>query len=207
MSEETDRARAAEQTSFYGEGHRRLQDRFDSRRIADRLEAVTLHDEFTAGDRAFIAKSPMFFLATVDASGRPDVSYKGGDPGFVQVLGDRELAFPHYDGNGMFRSLGNILHNPNVALLFIDFERPDRMRVNGTAILDDDEALSGRWPGAQLAVRVVPERIFPNCPRYIHRMHLVERSVYVPRGSVDPPVPEWKQMDVFRDALPGGGKT
>src|ERR1700694_5167525 len=89
---------------LYHEGNRELQDRFDSRRIADRLEQVTLHDWFTDGDRGFVERCAMFFLATADAEGQPDVSYKGGLPGFVRIVDDRTLAFPDYDGNGMFKS-------------------------------------------------------------------------------------------------------
>ena len=187
---------------LYHEGNRQLQDRFDSRRIADRLEQVTLHDRLTQHDMAFVSRCAMFFLATADTHGRPDVSYKGGMPGFVRIIDDRTLAFPDYDGNGMFKSLGNILDNPNVGLLFIDFEHPNRMRVSGAATVSPDDALLGEFHGAQLIVRVHIERIFPNCPRYIHRMQLLEHSVYAPRSDHAPPEPDWKRMDVFRDALP-----
>jgi predicted pyridoxine 5'-phosphate oxidase superfamily flavin-nucleotide-binding protein len=189
-------------TPLYHEGNRQLQDRFDSRRIADRLEQVTLHDRFTDGDRAMVERCAMFFLATADAHGQPDVSYKGGMPGFVRIVDDRTLAFPDYDGNGMFKSLGNILANPKVGLLFIDFQHPNRMRVNGTASVSDDDPLLSEFHGAQMIVRVRAERIFPNCPRYIHRMQVVEHSVYAPRPEHKPPEPDWKRMDVFRDALP-----
>jgi predicted pyridoxine 5'-phosphate oxidase superfamily flavin-nucleotide-binding protein len=187
---------------MYHPGSRTLQDRFDSRRIADRLEEITVHSEFSDADKAFVERCSMFFLATSDADGWPDCSYKGGVPGFVRVVDSTTLAFPSYDGNGMFRSLGNIVVNPKVGLLFIDFERPNRMRVNGIATLHDDDELLDAFEGAQLVVRVRAERIFPNCPRYIHRMELVEPSVYSPRPGHVPPVPEWKQMDVFRDHLP-----
>ena len=189
--------------NMYHPGARDLQDRFDSRRIADRLEQVTVHDTFTDDDRSFIERCSMFFLATADTDGRPDCSYKGGLPGFVHVLDERTLAFPSYDGNGMFRSLGNTVVNPNVGMLFIDFEHPNRMRVSGVASLHDDETLLEAFDGAQLVVQVRAERIFPNCPRYIHRMQLVEHSVYAPAPGHVPPTPEWKEMDVFRGYLPG----
>jgi len=192
-------------SSLYHEGNRILQDQFDSRRIADRLEQVTLHDTLTLNDVAFIGSCDMFFLATADADGWPDVSYKGGLPGFVQVTDKDEIAFPVYDGNGMFKSIGNLLVNPKVGLLFIDFERPNRMRVQGTASVSAEDPLMDVFAGAQLVVRVRPERIFPNCPRYIHKMKLVEYSVYAPKAEYEPPVPDWKKMAVFRDALPGGG--
>lgn len=188
--------------SIYHDGSRDLQDRFDSRRIADRLEEVTVHSEFSEDDKAFVERSPMFFLSTADADGWPDCSYKGGMPGFVRVVDPTTLAFPSYDGNGMFRSLGNVLVNPRVGMLFIDFERPNRMRVKGTATLHDDDELLEAFDRAQLIVRVKAEAIFPNCPRYIHRMQLVEHSTYAPREGHVPPVPDWKKMEVFRDYLP-----
>lgn len=191
--------------SSYHAGSRQLQDRFDSRRIADRLEQVTLHTTLTDGDRAFVEGCAMFFLATADAAGAPDCSYKGGMPGFVRVLDERELAFPDYDGNGMFRSLGNVLVNPRVALLFVNFAQPDRLRVHGRATVCDDDPLLAAYPGAQLIVRVQVERVFPNCPRYIHKMQMVEHSVYVPCLDHTPPEPDWKGMPEFRDELPRRG--
>jgi predicted pyridoxine 5'-phosphate oxidase superfamily flavin-nucleotide-binding protein len=187
---------------LFHDGNRQLQDRFDTRRLADRLQQVTLHDRFSDGDREFVARSGMFFLATADADGQPDVSYKGGVPGFVRVLDERTLAFPDYDGNGMFKSLGNILVNPKVGLLFVDFERPGRMRVSGTASIDLHDPLLAEFPGAQSIVRVRAERIFPNCPRYVHKMQVIETSVYAPRADYEPPAPAWKSSDRFRDALP-----
>ena len=188
---------------MYHEGSRSLQEHFDSTRIADRLEQVTVHAELWDGDVAFIEGASMFFLATADADGWPDCSYKGGLPGFVKVIDRTTIAFPHYDGNGMFRSLGNVLVNPKVGMLFIDFAHPNRMRVNGTATVVEEGELVEMFEGAQAAVRVDIERVFPNCPRYIHRMEMVEHSTYAPRPDHEPPVPEWKQMPIFRDALPG----
>jgi predicted pyridoxine 5'-phosphate oxidase superfamily flavin-nucleotide-binding protein len=186
----------------YHSGMRQLQDRFDTRKLADRLDEKLARTAFTAEDRAFIESCPLFFLASADASGRPDCSYKGGAPGFVRVTGAEELAFPSYDGNGMFRSLGNVLVNPAVALLFIDFDRPNRLRVNGSARVVEDDPLLADFPGAQVVVRVRAARIFPNCPRYIHRMTIAETSTYVPRADYTPPIPKWKRFDEFADVLP-----
>jgi predicted pyridoxine 5'-phosphate oxidase superfamily flavin-nucleotide-binding protein len=145
----------------------------------------------------------MFWLATSDADGWPDVSYKGGLPGFVRVVGPSELAFPNYDGNGMYKSLGNVLVNPRVGLLFIRWtDGPRRIRVQGRASLHDDDPLMAEWEGAQLVVRVQAQRIFLNCPRYLHRMELREYSAYAPRAGHTPPVPDWKLRPEYRDALP-----
>ena len=146
----------------------------------------------------------MFFLATADADGRPQCSYKGGDPGFVKVLDGRTVAFPNYDGNGMYLSVGNLLVNPRVGLLFIDFlaPRPTRLRLNGIASIDDHDELAGLYPGAQFVVRVRATEVFPNCPRYIHRLALVESSRFVPRSGRETPIPDWKRSDWARDVLP-----
>jgi uncharacterized protein len=190
--------------TLYHDGSRQLQDRFQTRRLADRLEDVIAHDVLTDADRAFIESRPMFFLATADAEGRPDCSYKGGRPGFVRVVGPGTLAFPSYDGNGMFKSLGNVLVNPHVGLLFIDFESPKRLRVNGQASVHQDDPLLTEFVGAQLVVRVQVEAAFPNCPRYIPTMRMVEESPYAPCEGRTPPVPEWKTRPVFREVLPPG---
>jgi predicted pyridoxine 5'-phosphate oxidase superfamily flavin-nucleotide-binding protein len=189
-------------SDIYHDGNRALQDRYDSRRLADRLADVKVHDSFTADDRSFIERMDMFFLATADAEGQPTCSYKGGDPGFVRVVDDHTLAFPNYDGNGMFLSMGNVAIHAAVGLLFIDFERQRRMRVDGVARIVADDELLAQYPEAQFMVRVAAERIFPNCPRYIHHYQLVERSKFVPHAHQPTPVPGWKQSDWASDVLP-----
>jgi predicted pyridoxine 5'-phosphate oxidase superfamily flavin-nucleotide-binding protein len=186
----------------YHEGQRRLQDRFDSRRIADRLEQVTYSDALDDDDRAMIEGATMFFLATADADGRPDCSFKGGAPGFVKVLSPRELVFPDYDGNGQFRSLGNLLANPHAGMLFVDWTRPRRLRVNGRVTIGEPAEDPARWPGAQLVVRVEIEQVFPNCPRYLPRLEVVEPSPYLPDARGEAPRPGWKDNPSFCDALP-----
>lgn len=188
--------------TMYHEGMRNLQDLRETRPLADRLEQVTVRSAFTAEDRAFIESRPMLFVASADSQGYPECSYKGGLPGFVRVLDDRTLAFPDYDGNGMYRSWGNVLANSAVGLLFLDFEAPKRLRVNGTAQISTDDPLRAEFAGSVFIIRVTASMIFPNCPRYIHKMQLVEYSTYAPRPDYVPPVPAWKTFDSFRDALP-----
>jgi uncharacterized protein len=184
---------------MYHEGNRRLQDEFDSRRISDRLEEKLTRQAFTPDDKAFIESAIYFFLATADAEGRPDCSFKGGPAGFVRVTAPDELAFPDYDGDGMFKSLGNLRVNPSVGLLFIDMhERPRRLRVNGTATVSREDPLLSETVGAQMIVRVKARAIFPNCPRYIPKLQLVEPSVYVPQPGRDPVEPAWKSFDILK---------
>jgi predicted pyridoxine 5'-phosphate oxidase superfamily flavin-nucleotide-binding protein len=187
---------------MYHDGNRRLQDRFDSRRISDRLEEKLTHTVFTDNDKTFIESSSYFFLATADAEGRPDCSFKGGMPGFVRLTGPSELAFPDYDGNGMFKSLGNIVVNAHIGMLFIAMhDRPRRLRVNGRATVRDDDPLLGETVGAQLIVRVTAQAVFPNCPRYVPSMQLIEPSIYAPRAGHEPPEPAWKGYDAFKDCV------
>jgi predicted pyridoxine 5'-phosphate oxidase superfamily flavin-nucleotide-binding protein len=188
--------------ALYHDGNRQLQDRFDTRRLADRIEEKLVHDHLSPHDAAFIEDRDMFFLATADEEGRPNCSYKGGDPGFVRVVDQGTLAFPNYNGNGMYLSTGNLLENPNVGLLFIDLERGNRMRVNGLATVDEHDELMAEYPEAQFVVRVAVREVFPNCPRYIHRYRKVEASEFVPRAGCDTPVPSWKRSDWARDVLP-----
>ena len=189
-------------TIMYHDGNRRLQDRFDSRRIADRLEEKLTRTAFTEDDKAYIESLPYFFIATADAEGRPDCSFKGGPPGFVRVTGASELAFPDYDGNGMFKSLGNLGVNGHVGLLFIAMHgKPKRLRVNGQARVERDDPLLASTVGAQLIVRVAARAIFPNCPRYIPDMQLAAPSIYTPQAGCVPPEPAWKGFDAFKDAV------
>ncbi|HEU5288545.1 MAG TPA: pyridoxamine 5'-phosphate oxidase family protein [Candidatus Limnocylindria bacterium] len=189
-------------TRLFHDGNRELQQRFDTTRIADRIEQVLVGDTISDHDKAFIESRDMFFLATADDSGLPNCSYKGGEPGFVRVVDERTLAFPNYDGNGMYLSMGNVLVNPAVGMLFIDFERGHRMRVNGTASVDAQDPLMAEYPEAQFIVRVRAREVFPNCPRYIHRYRLVERSRFVPKQNHATPVPAWKCAEWSADALP-----
>lgn len=188
---------------LYHDGNRVWQDVFDSRPLADRMEARLAHTDFSDPDKAFIEGALFFFLATADAEGRPDCSFKGGMPGFVRITGPGELTFPVYEGNGMFKSLGNIQVNPHVGLLFIDMgEKPRRMRVNGTAEIVGDEKLVAEFVGAQLLVRVTTRVIFPNCPRYIPEPVSRTPSEYAPRPDYQPPEPAWKSNPDWKDVVP-----
>jgi predicted pyridoxine 5'-phosphate oxidase superfamily flavin-nucleotide-binding protein len=189
-------------TIMYHDGNRQLQDQFDSRRISDRLEEKLTRTAFTADDKAFIETAAYFFLATADTNGLPDCSFKGGMPGLVRMTGDSELAFPDYDGNGMFKSLGNIMLNRHVGLLFIAMhDKPKRLRVNGTAQVRRDDPLMTEMVGAQLIVRVTAKAIFPNCPRYIPDMQMTGPSIYAPQPQCEPPEPAWKSFDSFKDVI------
>lgn len=191
-------------TDAFHAGSRGLQDRFDTRRLADRLHDL-FRSRWTLEEvRPVVESASMFFLATADRQGRPQCSYKGGAPGFVQILGPMALCFPSYDGNGMYLSAGNIVENPAIQMLFIDFEQPNRVRVSGRATISDDPGLLDRFPGAQFAVHVAVDDVFPNCPRYIHRASSHELSPNVPGPDGAAPIAEWKCMPVFNDVLPAG---
>ncbi|HUF35530.1 MAG TPA: pyridoxamine 5'-phosphate oxidase family protein [Gemmatimonadales bacterium] len=189
-------------SAFYTDGQRAAQEQFETTKMADLLEQVIVHPEVQDAERAFIESRDMFFLATVDDRGQPTCSYKGGDPGFVKVITPRTLLFPVYDGNGMYLSLGNIATSARVGMLFIDFETPHRLRVQGIASVERDAALLRKYPGAEAVVRVAVSEIFVNCSRYVHRYQRVAASRYVPRAGCETPFAEWKRIDVVQGALP-----
>ena len=189
-------------TDLYHEGNRTLQDQFDTRRLADRIEERIHRETFDADDRAFIEARDMFFLATADEHGLPQCSYKGGEPGFVRVVDERTLAFPSYDGNGMYLSMGNLLQNAQLGILFIDFTSPKRLRVSGVASIAQDDPLLDVYAEAQLVIRVSVTHVLTNCPRYVHRMEVVERSRFVPRADCETPIPDWKRRAWSHDVLP-----
>jgi predicted pyridoxine 5'-phosphate oxidase superfamily flavin-nucleotide-binding protein len=188
-------------SGFYNDGSRSLQDRFDTRRLADRLEArFVVHPRIDEHARAVLEAADMFFIATADATGRPNCSYKGGEPGFVRLLDEETIAFPNYDGNGMYLTAGNLLVNPQVGLLFISFEQRTRLRLNGVATHSEEDELLADYPEAQFVTRVRVTEVLPNCTRYVHQYQLVERSRFVPRASAGPP--SWKLTDWANDVLP-----
>ena len=195
--------------AFYTDGQRAMQEQFQTTKMADLLQEAIVHAEVQDAERAFIESRDMFFLATVDSEGHPTCSYKGGDPGFVKVVDPRTIVFPIYDGNGMFLSLGNLVTTAKVGLLFIDFETPHRLRVQGVASADRKDPLLRQFPGADALVRVAVSAIFVNCSRYVHKYQRVAPSRYVPREGCATPFAEWKRIDLVQDALPprDAGKT
>lgn len=181
---------------------RALQIQFDSLRLADRVAEVHVRQLLTDADREFIGRQRMVFMATADTERQPECSYKGGDPGFVQVLDQNTLVLPSYNGNGMFLSAGNLRANPQVGLLFIDFEQPQRLRVNGTAAVLADDPLLLRYPGAELLLRIAVRHVFGNCPRYVPTMRFVAESAHTPRAGTVAPIPQWKTRPIWHEVLP-----
>lgn len=188
----------------YHDGNRYFHDRFDTRRLADRSAEVRTSDKLEDWAAEFIESSNMFFIASCDHRGLPTCSYKGGERGFVRVLDEHWLVFPNYDGNGRYLTMGNLRKNPNVGLLFIDFEKPGRVRVQGEASISDEDELTETYPGAQFVVRVRATEVFRNCPRYIHHYRFEGTSEYVPAAGHTPPTPEWKFLPELNPYLPAG---
>ena len=188
--------------SFYGSAHRVLQDQFDSRAVADVLEAVIVKAEIDDEAKQFIESRAFFFLSTVNEDGHPTVSHKGGAAGFVRVIDASTIVFPSYDGNGMFLSMGNIANDGRIGLLFMDFERPHRVRAHANATVSADDPMISDYPGADLIVRATVTEVFVNCPRYISRQSPVGASKYVPNADGDAPLPAWKKIDALQPFLP-----
>ncbi|NET33808.1 MAG: pyridoxamine 5'-phosphate oxidase family protein [Cyanothece sp. SIO1E1] len=189
-------------SELYSDDSRYFQDLFDTRQLANLEQKVIVHDTISEEDKEFIENREFFFMATVDHRGQPQCSYKGGRPGFVKVVDKKTIAFPSYDGNGMFLSMGNIRATRHIGILFIDFENPNRLRLNGTGTIHEEDPLLEHYHEAQLIVRVVVQEIFINCPRYVHRFKRIEQSPYVPEKGMRTPIPEWKRLDIVQDILP-----
>lgn len=189
-------------SNLYGDQHRRLQHEFDIEKLADSVHSNIVSDVLADEHIGFIRSRDMFFLSTVDHRGYPTCSYKGGNLGFVKILDSKTLAFPSYDGNGMFLSMGNISVNPKIGMLFIDFETPHRVRIHGTAIAETNSSLLAQFPGAEIIVIVNITEVFINCTRYIHKYKRVEFSKYVPQANCSTPLAQWKRIDNLQDSLP-----
>jgi uncharacterized protein len=190
-----------ERRPFYHDGMRALQDRFDGRRVADRLAEHRRRWDFWPDDRVMIETAPFLFIAT-SCGDYTDCSMRSGMPGFVRIVGPGVIEFPEYDGNSMYRTIGNISRNPNVGLLFVKFDgKTARIRINGHATIHDDAETLARHHAAKLVVRVQCE-LFSNCPRSVHDLEGGRLSDYLPRPDYDTPAPEWKSRDYIRDILP-----
>jgi uncharacterized protein len=189
-------------SDYYSKAQRDLQDKFDTRRLADLIAGQLIHAELRPQEVQFISNSDMVFVSTVNKDGQPTVSYKGGDIGFIKVIDTSTLIFPIYDGNGTFYTTGNVAEEQKIGLLFIDLERPNRMRIHGTADLIFDGPLLESYHEAQFLIRVRIAEIYPNCPRYVHKYQRVTKSKFVPDPDKETPVPGWKRIDAVQHALP-----
>jgi predicted pyridoxine 5'-phosphate oxidase superfamily flavin-nucleotide-binding protein len=186
---------------LFGDIHRALQMAFDTRALADRVEAVALKPEIDDTAKGFIESREMFFLSTIDHMGRPTVSYKGGAKGFVRVVDQTTLMFPSYDGNGMYLSMGNISGNAEIGMLFIDFEKPFRLRAQGRAELIVGGEDVKAFKEAEMVVKVSIHEVWMNCPRYVHRFKKIETSRYAPGVEDETPFCEWKRIDAMQDVV------
>jgi uncharacterized protein len=190
---------------FYTEAQKAMQAQFDSRKLADRLTQAIITDAIIPElHQPFIESRDFFFLSTVNDRGEPTVSYKGGDVGVVTVVDPSTIAFPIYDGNGMFLSAGNIADTAKIGLLFIDFETPNRIRVQATAAVSSDDPLMEKYPGALMVARGHVDKVYLNCARYIHKHARVSKDKYVPDASGAQPYPAWKRIDFVQDVLRPG---
>ena len=187
---------------YFSPSQRELQDKFDTRRLADTIAGQLIHADLHPQDEQFISNSDMVFLSTVNQNGQPTVSYKGGDIGFIKVIDASTLIIPIYDGNGTFYTTGNVAEEHKIGLLFIDFERPNRLRIHGTAELVFEGPLLESYHEAQFLVRVKIAEIYPNCPRYVHKYQRVAKSKFVPDPTKETPVPAWKRIDQIQAQLP-----
>ena len=140
--------------------------------------AAMLRDRLPPALAGFLESQPFFFLATANTQGECDCSFRGREPQvsgelypLLRVLDEHTLVFPDFSGNKLYNSLGNILVNPHVGMLFVDFQQRTRLRVNGHArIVEDAAAHADIWPTALRYVEVSVRQAYPNCKARIPRM-------------------------------------
>jgi predicted pyridoxine 5'-phosphate oxidase superfamily flavin-nucleotide-binding protein len=189
--------------AFYHGGSRRLQRAMGTERLADHIARKYVQDHLSEEHVAWIREADVAYVATIDPEGRPDCSYKGGLPGFIQVPDFGTLEIPSYDGNGMYRTLGNAATTHRIGLLFLFPEQPAKLRVNGDCEIGTDPSLLLRHHGAEAVMCVHIREVFENCPRYLHDPATGTHSPYCPRPGHAPPVPGWKQKPEYNGILPG----
>jgi len=186
---------------FFTLAQRQLQGEFKTTDLADRIVEAVVTEELSDPQAEFIHSRNMFYLSTIDESGYPSCSYKGGDLGFVRVINPVTIVFPNYDGNGMFMSMGNIQDKAKVGLLFMDFETPQRLRLRGEARCLREGPMLDSYPGANLVVEISVNHVWVNCPRYVHRMQPLEQSPYLPGKDGAVSLALWKRVDLIQDVL------
>ena len=195
--------------SFFTKSQSSLQKKYRGEKVADRLLQHRVYKTISPEYQEFIESSHFFFIASGGHS-TIDCSIKAGDPGFVKVFSPTQVCWADYDGNRMYRTLGNILEQPMVSLLFVDFVEPTKkatakrtvkLRIIGEATIDDSPEALVLFHGSKRVVKLKVDHVFPNCPRYLPSMEFKESSLYTPRVDYNPPKPEWKTRNYIIDVL------
>ena len=128
-------------------GEHELQDRFGNTKRANAFYDNQVLDYLTPEMREFMSRMTMAFIATADAHGECDSSFRAGPPGFMRVIDEKTIMWPEYKGNGVMASMGNISENPYVGLLMVDFfETAVGLHVNGNATIVENAAVEAFGP-------------------------------------------------------------
>ncbi len=161
------------------EGEIEAQRRFGAEGYWNEYNLGMIRDSIPSSWAAFMEAQAFFFIATANSRGECDCSFRGrefnraGQPyPLLKILDAKTLVFPDFSGNKLYNSLGNILVNPHIGMLFVDFQNRSRARVNGAAkIIEDKRAYEDIWPTAQRYVRVAVQQAYPNCRARIPKMN------------------------------------
>jgi uncharacterized protein len=119
-----------------------------------------LGTQLTTSQKGWIRSADTFFIASGhrgdgDAvSFGMDASHRGGEPGFLQVTSDNQLSFPDYAGNNHYNTIGNLVLDPRVGLLFVDFSSGSLLQISGQATIDWESDTVAREPGARRLVNI-----------------------------------------------------
>lgn len=189
---------------FYSPQQVKLQERFGTRELADHLRDSYVFGTLTREHQEWIHGADAVFVATLNPQGQPDCSYKGGLPGFISVLDERTIEIPSYDGNGMYRTLGNS-EGGSVGLLFLLPELPAKLRIHGIAEVRLDPETLERHVGAEAVITITTTAVFENCPRYLHPTTGRGVSPDCPGQDAIPPTPAWKLKPEYEGLLPPKG--
>ncbi len=194
--------RAHAPDDFYHDGSLRMQEQFGSVGLAAHLARQYVLDRLQDEHIAWIREADCVYVATVAPDGQPECSYKGGLPGFIKVPDSASLEIPSYDGNGMYRTLGNASAVARIGLLFLFLEKHAKLRVNGTCEVSAEPGLLDTHHGAESVIQVGIRAVFENCPRYLHDRASGTYSRHCPRPGYRPPDPDWKLKPEYDGLLP-----
>lgn len=182
-----------QESRFGSNGERELQKQFGTQKRADSFYQRQMIDYLNPHMQEYIGEQEFLFIATADANGECDSSFRAGPPGFVRVINQKSLAYPEYRGNGVLASLGNISENPHIGLMFLDFFKTTiGLHINGKAriienseflesnetpqeILDDIATDNGKKPERWVCVDV--EEAYIHCSKHIPLLSKQDKTI------------------------------
>jgi uncharacterized protein len=197
-------------------GEHALQERYGSFKRAAAFYDKQMLDHLNPLMREYLARQEMVFIATADAGGECDCSFRAGPPGFVRVLDDRTVMYPEYRGNGVMASLGNLSETGQIGMFFADFFHSGvGMHINGHARIVERTAVEAFAPllqritGSELLHETyagrqkTPERwvVVEIVEAYIHCSKHIPMLAHLP-GNIGQAAPSGDYFEAKDDSRP-----